>query len=187
MLEIATPYGNVSLRGKIDRIDLLEQGERRMVRVVDYKTGGGSYALPEDEIRRGTSLQLITYLIAVLSLYENAIPAGANYMKVRLENSESAEDRNQTYCLTGIITEDGKRDMNGNGCFKDRAKTYSTEILEELMSEVKNLIGNAAECIRKGGNALTPVDEKACEHCSYRGICRFDEAYVGNCYREDRE
>ena len=183
-LELQTEYGTVNLRGKIDRIDLLEKDGKRMVRVVDYKTGNSSYALPESEIRRGTSLQLITYLIAVLSLYENAVPAGANYMKVRLNHAKSEEERRDTYCLTGIITDEGKKQMNGNGCFKERARTMEQQDLEELMDHVRNLLGGASAKIAKGENALEPVDEKVCEYCDYKGICRFDTGYAGNCYRE---
>ena len=63
----------------IDRIDLLEQDGKRMVRVVDYKTGTPPDLPNARNIGRGTTLQLITYLIAVLSIYENAVPAGANH------------------------------------------------------------------------------------------------------------
>ena len=74
--------------------------------------------------------------------------------------------------------------MNGNGCFKERARTISVEDLEDLMIHVKNLLGSASQKIAKGENALEPVDAKVCEYCDYKGICRFDEGYAGNCYRE---
>ncbi|MBR4079002.1 MAG: PD-(D/E)XK nuclease family protein, partial [Christensenellaceae bacterium] len=96
LLEIDTPAGKVQLKGKIDRIDLLEQDGKRMVRVVDYKTGTPDPPSMRN-IERGTTLQLITYLIAVLSIYENAVPAGANYMKVRLGYHKNEEELKKNY------------------------------------------------------------------------------------------
>ena len=54
----------VLLRGKIDRVDLSDDGKR--ARVVDYKTGK-AYARPND-MGGGTSLQLPLYLHAVSSV-----------------------------------------------------------------------------------------------------------------------
>jgi len=187
LLEIDTPAGKVELKGKIDRIDLLEENGRRMVRVVDYKTGAAVDAPNLKNISRGTTLQLITYLIAVLSIYQNAVPAGANYMKVRLGYHKNQDELKKNYYLSGIITEEGKTKMAGNGCISPAVRgVLSQEELEELIDTAKQRIGEAVCRIADGENTLQPLDKTACEFCDYGAICCFDEGYAGNCYREDQ-
>jgi ATP-dependent helicase/nuclease subunit B len=79
MLEIGGGDRIVKLRGRIDRIDLLETQSDRLFRVIDYKTG----SVPSlAEVKRGEMLQLLLYAMAVekLILADNAArPAGVGY------------------------------------------------------------------------------------------------------------
>ena len=52
----------ISLRGRIDRIDLKEEGGRVKAKVIDYKSGG-TYA-KQNDFQGGTTLQLPLYLYA---------------------------------------------------------------------------------------------------------------------------
>ncbi|HEY7091179.1 MAG TPA: PD-(D/E)XK nuclease family protein [Tepidisphaeraceae bacterium] len=61
-LILKTPGGNeIRLRGKIDRVDRLENSAQ--FAVVDYKLSGRTLAL--DEVYHGLSLQLLTYLLVL--------------------------------------------------------------------------------------------------------------------------
>jgi ATP-dependent helicase/nuclease subunit B len=61
-LRLQTPAGNeVELRGKIDRVDLLE--DQAHAAVIDYKLNGKSLALAY--VYHGISLQLLTYLLVL--------------------------------------------------------------------------------------------------------------------------
>ncbi len=53
------------LEGRIDRVDLLETDEGTYIKVIDYKSGIPDFKL--SNIFHGLSLQLITYLLAVLA------------------------------------------------------------------------------------------------------------------------
>jgi len=79
MLEIGSGDRVVKLRGRIDRIDLLETPSGRFFRVIDYKTG----SVPSlAEVKRGEMLQLLLYAMAVEKLIlgnEAAGPAGVGY------------------------------------------------------------------------------------------------------------
>ena len=64
-LDLETCYGNVGLRGRIDRID--EGGSGKQVAIVDYKSGAG-YTSARNEIKKGHSLQMPVYLLAASRL-----------------------------------------------------------------------------------------------------------------------
>jgi len=85
MLEIGGGDRVVKLRGRIDRIDLLETESGWSFRVIDYKTGSvPSFA----EVKRGEMLQLLLYAMAVEKLIlgeEAARPAGVGYWGLKKE------------------------------------------------------------------------------------------------------
>ncbi len=53
------------LEGRIDRVDLLETVEGTYIKIIDYKSGTPDFKL--SDIFHGLSLQLITYLLAVMA------------------------------------------------------------------------------------------------------------------------
>ena len=85
VLEIGGGDRVVKLRGKIDRIDLLETPSGRLFRVIDYKTG----SVPSlAEVKRGEMLQLLLYAMAVEKLIlgnDAAGPAGVGYWGLKKE------------------------------------------------------------------------------------------------------
>jgi ATP-dependent helicase/nuclease subunit B len=52
------------LTGRIDRIDIMESGGRRYVKIIDYKSGSKRFDL--DDVYFGTQLQLLIYLNAFI-------------------------------------------------------------------------------------------------------------------------
>lgn len=76
----------LNLRGKIDRMDVYEDGDNVYVKVMDYKTGKAGFKLVN--IYHGTSLQLIVYLRAAMKFEQdiyknkNIVPAGIVYYKI---------------------------------------------------------------------------------------------------------
>jgi ATP-dependent helicase/nuclease subunit B len=83
-LELKTPEGNrLRLRGKIDRVDLLE--DQAAFAVIDYKLSGSQLSL--DRVYHGISLQLLTYLLVLQANGEKLAgkkltPAAAFYVKL---------------------------------------------------------------------------------------------------------
>jgi len=84
-LELTTPSGRtVLVRGKIDRVDLLQVGEQSLAVVFDYKRAIGR-RLNLDEVYHGLALQLLAYLLALRdqgggSAGARIIPGGAFYL-----------------------------------------------------------------------------------------------------------
>src|SRR5581483_7395047 len=83
-LELSTAQRNVlRLRGKIDRVDLLE--DQAAFAVIDYKLSGNQLSL--DRVYHGISLQLLTYLLVLQTAGESLAgkkltPAAAFYVKL---------------------------------------------------------------------------------------------------------
>ncbi len=75
------------LRGRIDRIDTYTEGNKEYVKVVDYKSGGTTFNLPE--VFYGLQLQLAVYLAAAMEMEQHRhpdreiYPAGLFYYRLQ--------------------------------------------------------------------------------------------------------
>lgn len=82
------------LSGRIDRIDIIdiqgEEGPENAVRIIDYKTG--SETVNREYIEKGYKLQLMMYMNAIneSGAFEENVPAGVFYFKIRNPAGESA-------------------------------------------------------------------------------------------------
>ncbi|MDO4295208.1 MAG: helicase-exonuclease AddAB subunit AddB [bacterium] len=73
------------LKGRIDRLDLCEDENHVYVKIIDYKSGSTSFDLAA--FYRGTQLQLVVYLDAVMEMQERrtqkeVVPAGIFYYNI---------------------------------------------------------------------------------------------------------
>ena len=82
-----TPEERLKLTGRIDRVDICQEKERVLVKVIDYKSGNNSLDLVA--LYHGLQLQLVVYLNAALELSEReypgkeAVPAGIFYYRMQ--------------------------------------------------------------------------------------------------------
>ena len=83
---IELPGGEkITLEGRIDRVDVLRDGDISYLKVIDYKSGNKKFEL--SDLYYGLQIQLVVYLDAVISNSEQltktqAYPAGAFYFKI---------------------------------------------------------------------------------------------------------
>lgn len=110
--------GILRLRGKIDRIDVLESNGRLFLSVVDYKSSKHTIKFPD--LYNGTALQMMTYLDTALSnsklLFDHqAQPAGAFYSHVKnpfikgkseYEHEDIQREMIKQFKMDGLIVED---------------------------------------------------------------------------------
>ncbi|MCM1257675.1 MAG: PD-(D/E)XK nuclease family protein, partial [Roseburia sp.] len=109
------------LKGRIDRIDTLEDGEKLYVKVIDYKSGSTTFQFLN--IYHGLQLQLVVYMNAALELMESRypgkeiVPAGVFYYHVKdpmveAEGEISEEELRQKIFgelkLNGVLSDDRK-------------------------------------------------------------------------------
>lgn len=104
------------LRGKIDRIDLLETPEYLTMSIVDYKSSSKTFDI--NQLQAGTQLQLLTYMMIAKQIVEQNYkktvkPFGGLYMHVHQPNFQALKIKNmeewsqywlKEYRLKGLLT-----------------------------------------------------------------------------------
>ncbi len=76
----------INLRGRIDRLDIYEEADKLMVKVIDYKSGNTAFDLLS--VYYGLQIQLAVYMNAAMELMERehpdkeVIPAGILYYNI---------------------------------------------------------------------------------------------------------
>ena len=104
---------SAQIAGKIDRIDMYNDGNNTYFRVIDYKTG--DRRMDASKLYAGTEIQLFAYLNSWMKYRKNAIPAGAFYstvqdrfLKINLPKTESEMEfeKRKSYRLSGIVLAD---------------------------------------------------------------------------------
>lgn len=123
-LLIETEKGEkVFLEGRIDRLDLCEEGESVYVKVIDYKSYDKLFRI--DDAYYGLQIQLPVYMNAALSVPEGmdkeAVPAGIFYFKI---DDPMVED-------SGLTAEE--LDAAVRGSFKMKGIVLREEMVIKLM------------------------------------------------------
>ena len=108
------PAAGLSLRGRIDRLDLYETEDKVYVRVVDYKSGGTVFDI--GSVYHGLQQQLAVYLSAALDFLKDKyqgkelVPAGIFYYHIDdpiVAKSEQAEDDIfRALRMNGLVNQD---------------------------------------------------------------------------------
>jgi ATP-dependent helicase/DNAse subunit B len=161
----------IALRGKIDRIDLYDDGEKLYVRVVDYKAGEHKFSV--DDVRNGLDIQLVIYLFSVLAANpERFIAAGAQYLYATNEKGKPTINR------SGFLGNDKQveaaADRTPGTVYLKGLLPQTEEEIDSLCKEMQAAVLNAAERILAGEAQKTP-SENACRFCPVRMNC--DRAY----------
>ena len=151
-LKISTEYGELTLRGKIDRVDTMSDEKNVYIRIVDYKSG--NHTFKKSNVENGTDIQLLMYMNVMLSRAKETLkPAAAIYMPLVTDDSGNLEQP------TGVVS--NTIDKNG----------VSEEEFNFLLNTAKESAKKSAEGILSG--AILPKHEKSqCEVCRYGVVCR---------------
>ncbi len=207
-VELSLPDGRrFWLRGKIDRVDVCEQGDQKLLLVYDYKSG--KVEGMKAEYLTGTRLQLFTYLLALWRAMEGAgswRPAGVlaaplfpNFDVLNSAYAATAPPAEQTMYLyrpRGLVEEVAARlldgqlgrhpspvaqlQLNRDGSFNRRSDVCSDQEMERRLELVERTLQMAVEGIVEGRIPVAPLLEKrrlACCYCEYQTVCRYDPAY----------
>ncbi|MBR3133073.1 MAG: helicase-exonuclease AddAB subunit AddB [Clostridia bacterium] len=202
---------SVEIIGKIDRVDIAEGEDGKLIRIIDYKSSVKDIDL--NQVVSGIQIQLLTYMDA-LTDNDIADPAGVLYFN--LINSVVKSDKNLTddeikaeikkmFKMKGLIVADidivKMMDQNiKNGSFSEylpvyldkegnisesRSSVLKKEKFEKLQKYIKRLIKDISNEILKGKIDIKPYylnKKKPCDYCEYKSICNFDINMPGNSY-----
>lgn len=195
----------ITIGGKIDRIDIFRNEGTSYVRVIDYKTGSKDFVL--SDILSGLNMQMLIYLDI---LCDNATytPAGVVYSPASLGRisgirGETSFDKERQDMLkkNGLIIDDSevinameigmekKTDKKSNvsvkgaSTFRSSATYVATsEQFEEIRRYVRSLLKQMGESLHKGEIDAFPAKGiyDACAYCDYRTICMQEQKNGGH-------
>ena len=202
---------SITVGGKIDRVDVMQRGEKKYVRVVDYKTGSKEFNLTD--VLYGLNLQMLIYLEAFCKnsagKYGQAIPAGVLYLPsvsttLNLDRDENLakleKEKMKKLRMNGLILADEQviygmeHDANGvyipvamkDGTPKSCDSLADVAQMGAIMRHVDRLVISMAEQLQKGDISARPAKGfyDACEFCEYKSVCaRIDNE---NSYKIER-
>lgn len=108
------PASNLTLQGRIDRLDIYEDGDKVYVRVIDYKSGNTYFDL--QSVYYGLQQQLSVYLSAALEYLKRRyaekeiIPSGIFYYHIDdpivAKSEQVEEDILKSLRMNGLVNED---------------------------------------------------------------------------------
>ncbi|MBR6676455.1 MAG: PD-(D/E)XK nuclease family protein [Clostridia bacterium] len=149
---------DLTVRGIVDRVDILREGGNVYVRVVDYKTGSKTFSL--SKVMKGENIQLLLYLFALCNMPddcsfakellpngERLVPAGAVYFSAKPGDISSdkfiSRDETESFALgeisrTGIV-------LGDTAVIEAMDKELSGEYAPAYLDKKGNLKGSFAE------------------------------------------
>ncbi len=192
--------GSVRIDGKIDRVDIMDRGGKRYLRIVDYKTGKKEFKL--SDIVYGMNMQMLIYLAALCengkARYGDFQPAGVLYMPAhepsiaapRGEKDEDLQKETEKQLrMDGLVIDDpdviAAMDKGGSGKYipvvlkdgvpKSREHVASVSEMKAVMGYLKTLISDMAEELQNGNIQAVPLSGgnryDACAWCPYHAVC----------------
>ena len=198
--------------GRIDRLDILEEGNKVYVKVIDYKTGNTSFDLLA--LYHGLQLQLMIYLDGALTAEKQKYPdkdvepAGIFYYNIKdpmIQESMEADiqDVDQRLLkelkMNGLLQADPEvakkldhslisipASFNKDGSFRKNASVATREQFALLNAFVKKKIAGIQEEILRGDAQPSPYElgkKDACEYCAFRPVCGYDRKLPGFAHR----
>ncbi len=203
--------GSILCHGGIDRVDLCDTPQGKLLRVVDYKTG--SKTLSPEKLADGLDMQMLIYLFALHQngAYDNAVPSGVFYMpsgipksKDYQKRSEKAVDREalleQFYRMKGLLLEDTAGFMEPEiqqtaspvmaHKKDDSLFTVNPQQMQHLQAHVENKICSMADALRKGQVGAKPdlyQEYSPCGSCSFADLCGKAQTAVKSRTKEEHQ
>ncbi|MCC8098152.1 MAG: PD-(D/E)XK nuclease family protein [Eubacterium sp.] len=183
---------DVNLVGKIDRVDVYEEGDNVYVKITDYKSS--VQTLDMTEIYNGLKLQLLLYLSAYTEEKQKVAgenktyhPAGLMYFSfsdpILKESEISGKGKTVENVKLGKFKPVGIfSDEAGEALGIEGSKSKNTDIIpeddfKEIMNRARKISAETGEKIKKGVFPVKPYiysGRRGCDYCPYSGICEIN-------------
>ncbi len=204
-LSFELPNGRtLSLRGRIDRLDIAEIEGRRVALLIDYKTSEAGAKFSWPEFHHGLDMQLPIYLLALCDSGTNWADAAVGAFCIAIERPPESAALRRMEQKDDCFGRKGKGLFNGEYAgnldpkagsrwsrFYNFAVTtqegqygyYATsgalrpDAFTAVLEHARNKIVALASEIVAGRVDVHPYrigTRAACAHCDYKAVCRFD-------------
>lgn len=196
----------MALRGRIDRIDTKEDGDKLYVRIVDYKSGSKKFDLVS--VYYGQQIQLVFYMEAAKELFkkerkgQTILPGGVLYYNISDPIVEKKDGMDEVaiqeailkeLMMNGMITEDScspeewkLREPKRKGSRPTPVELVSQTQFANVEHHVHELVRDLGNQIVSGKISVNPYlmgKSNPCAWCSYKSICGFDKKRRGFKFR----
>lgn len=177
------------LKGKIDRVDVLEEDDQNIYRVIDYKSGKTSFN--ETKVAEGLQLQLMVYLSAILNSEKNryakdAVAAGAFYYHITEDVPELSADEIKAATgekksdeeIAGLIWEKTVKEKRLEGIAA--AERHTLGAMDSSLMEDKDVAGVESNVVKVGYTKKSELkaNSKAYEKAAIERVLNATEAKV---------
>ncbi|MBR5926472.1 MAG: PD-(D/E)XK nuclease family protein, partial [Firmicutes bacterium] len=199
--EFTLPFGNTTIKGKIDRVDTTKLSDEELVKVVDYKSG--SVTFNKELIEKGLAIQLMIYLES--ESRDGEKPVGSFYfhisepefktdsMSIMLsELSEAGVQKiKESFKLDGAYTDspealaslDKYIGPDGKSKILKKNQMMSEADFEKLRAAFREKLSENIEALSKGDVSVKPkklgTNFTSCTWCDYKSVCAFDRQNEG--------
>ena len=199
-IEVDLENGNkFLLKGKIDRIDYLDEGNNTYLRIVDYKSSDKNLKL--SDIKSGISLQLMTYMWAMMNNKDkinkenNIVPAALSYFTIskNILNIPTFEESDyeikaqikKALKLRGIYISDVEILKKLDNNYKESKESYlevssrSMNNLEKVLPEdkFKEECNNMGKILKKIGKEIVQGNVKIAPNRDIKNVCEYCPYY----------
>lgn len=200
--------------GKIDRIDVCENGEEIYVKILDYKTGNKEFDMAA--FYHGLQIQLVVYMGEALHLEEQkhvgkkAVPAGIFYYRLKDPIVEKEADQQaleeailRKLRLDGIVSSDEAiiqrmdREFTKTSSvipvgktttgYSKASKLLAPEDFDHVIRFAQNQRKEIGKKMESGYVDAYPYQmgaQTGCDYCPYKHVCGFEEQIDGYEYRK---
>ena len=183
----------VNLKGYIDKVRILKEGNNTYVSIIDYKTGNTELSL--DNINYGLNMQLPMYLYLIKKDMKDVNIIGFYLQKIldskKINSTDKQKDEVDTLKLIGYTINDENliekfdntyinsdviksMKITKNGFYK-YAKLVSKEDIDKIFNIVDNHVDNFVKSIEKGDFKINPkrIDNEliGCKYCKFKDLC----------------
>lgn len=193
---IELPTGEIiELKGRIDRVDIGQDGEQKYVKVIDYKSGHKKFSL--SDVYNGLELQLVVYLDQAMEMLKKRgefLPGGCLYFKIDDPMVETIADDGEiieknimkALKMSGIVLKDlrlvqsmdhtleegSKSDIipveiTKKEDFSKRSSALELDEFEGLIKYTKQKLIESAEKIVCGNMEIEPYKDGDNTPCQY--------------------
>ncbi len=158
--------GEISIRGKIDRIDLNK--ESSVFKIIDYKLGGKKPSI--NDLLNGLSLQLPIYMYAAKELIKVQLekdfnPVGAEIFSLKFNRREFGKM---------LIKITNQRKKISQDKLMDSWIENNERMINISLDAVKNYVNSMVQG-KFNLSTLSDREKGICRYCSFKSICRIQE------------
>lgn len=213
--EISLKNGKkMQFQGVIDRVDICEEDDQILMRVIDYKSGMKKFEL--EDFYYGLEMQLVIYMNAAEEIYQEnsenkenkpVIPAGIFYYQLQdpIIKADHAEESEllKNFRMSGMANDDreilNKLEDSEDGFvsmpirLKKSGEPYknspvmSTQDFHYMGAYARKKAAEIGERIYRGEIRPRPYRNKkgtACDYCPFTDVCGFDPKMPGYEYQD---